>query len=294
MHKKSSGHPIFTFFSSKKKYYKLGKVNLRLSLLAVLIGIFLLPNLAYLAGISPEKLIELTNQERQAAGLNNLTANQLLTQAAILKGRAIIENNAFRHTINDKKFSSWIRQAGYNYSYVGENLAIDFSSNESIMEAWKNSPLHKKNLLSPYYEEIGISAISGKFQAQDTVVVIQIFGAPGGGLASALAQAENFNLNPETMPEQSNLIKARYLKPENLLTRAIINQEAWPPYNYKIALPSYYPGPVQVNKLIIQSNYYSAFSHILITASLLFFIYLIIYLYYYFFFKLNKIITAQF
>ena len=89
------------------------------SLLVIVIGIFLLPKTAWLADVTPEKLIELTNQERLAAGLNTLTANQLLTKAAWEKAQEILRTQIFKHNINGRKFSDWIQTAGYNYSYVG-------------------------------------------------------------------------------------------------------------------------------------------------------------------------------
>ena len=116
-----NGRLIFTYGGPKKEYNKPIRLNLKLFLLGALKGIFLLPNLAYLSAITPEKLIELTNKERQAAGLNSLTTNQLLTQAAAIKAQTILATNAFGHTINDRKFSAWIRDTGYDYAYVGEN-----------------------------------------------------------------------------------------------------------------------------------------------------------------------------
>lgn len=94
MIKRINGRLRFCYDCPKKTYKKLSGLNFKLSLLVgALIGLFLLPQLAYLAVITPEKLIELTNRERQAAGLNPLTANQLLTQAATRKGEAILETN---------------------------------------------------------------------------------------------------------------------------------------------------------------------------------------------------------
>ncbi|MDO8667950.1 MAG: CAP domain-containing protein [bacterium] len=288
-----NGRLAFTYGCPKKQSNKLTGVNFKLSLLGFAIGIFLLPQVAYLSTITPEKLIELTNLERQAAGLNLLTANQSLTQAAILKGEAIFETNTFKHTINDKKFSAWVRDTGYNYSYVGENLAIDFATSEGVIEAWKNSPLHKKNLLNPYYQEIGISAAPGKFQGQDTIVVVQVFGAPALGSAVPIIMDSGLNLNSNFISPEINLSNWQAnAQTENLLSHSVISQELLPLYNNKLALAAYSYEAGPLNKFIIQSDL-TAINNFLITFGLISLIYLLIFLYYYYFLKINKLISAQ-
>lgn len=163
--------------------YKKQKVRFATSLLVILMGIFLLPNLAYLSSITPEKIIELTNLEREKNNAKPLRANRLLNEAAFEKASAILETQTFQHTIKDKKFSSWIKETGYDYSYVGENLAIDFATAEGVVTAWINSEAHKSNLLNPRFTEIGIATIEGKFEGEDTIVVAQIFGEPIKGIA---------------------------------------------------------------------------------------------------------------
>lgn len=287
MVQKINGQLVFTY--SRLKQPK--KSAFKLSLLSMLIGIFLLPNLAYLSEITPEKLIELTNKERQNSGLNLLTANQLLTQAATLKGQAILDSQTFKHTINDKKFSGWIKEAGYNYSYVGENLAIDFNSSEGVIEAWKNSLLHKKNLLSPYYQEIGLAAVAGKFQGQETTVIVQIFGAPAQASVQPLTPNNNgWNANGLTVTApQIDSAAWSNARAENLLTHAISERQFWPEESFKLALPYENSQAEQLNKFIIQpadgkimNNFFMIFSAITL-------LYFLISLYYYYFLKINNL-----
>ena len=194
------------------------------SLLVIVIGIFLLPKTAWLADVTPEKLIELTNQERLAAGLNTLTANQLLTKAAWEKAQEILRTQIFKHNINGRKFSDWIQAAGYNYSYVGENLAIDFVTSEGVIDAWNSSLLHRQNLLNSYYKEIGIAAIAGNFDGQETTVVVQIFGAP----PQAIVQPRVFSQPTFTTAAinyfDNNYSYAKLIPAENLLTHSTVNQ----------------------------------------------------------------------
>ncbi|MBI4779167.1 CAP domain-containing protein [Candidatus Falkowbacteria bacterium] len=249
--------------------------------------------MAYLSAIAPEEIIALTNEERAAAGLSALTANQLLTQAAIAKGKAILESQTFKHNIDDKKFSSWIRDAGYNYSYAGENLAIDFTTGQSIIEAWKNSPLHKKNLLSPYYKEIGVSAIQGKFQGQSTTIVVQIFGSPAVGSAQPLSLNSGLDyINSNINFSENNLAGYRLAGAEDLLTHSILNQELTLADDNKLILPSENNITAEVNNFIIQPKFLAAANNFLIIFTSLTLIYLLIFLYYYYFFKINRLASV--
>ncbi|MFH1255098.1 MAG: CAP domain-containing protein [bacterium] len=259
------------------------KIKYKLSLLSALIGIFLLPNLAYLSSISPEEIIALTNKEREQSGLNSLTANQLLTQAAIEKGKSILESQTFQHSIGDRKFSSWVRESGYNYSYTGENLAIDFTSSQDIIEAWKNSPSHKKNLLSSSYQEIGVSVIEGKFQNQDTSVVVQIFGSPAAGSASLLSKNTAQGLiKPNTNFLKTEVGGYKTTTVENLLTHSILDQELLSDYGNKLALP-------EVNKIIVQRESSGIGNNFLMIFSSLALSYLLLFLHCRYFSEISKL-----
>ncbi len=74
------------------------------SLCAVLLGVFLLPQIAYFSDISTEKIIQLTNEQRIIAGTNTLTANQLLTSAAYKKAEAILKEQKFAHNFEGRRF----------------------------------------------------------------------------------------------------------------------------------------------------------------------------------------------
>ncbi len=268
---------------------KSNRLNLKLSLSIVVMGIFLLPNLAFLATITPESIIDLTNRRRQNAGLNNLIANQLLVKAAEEKGQAIFKAQTFSHTIGDKRFSSWVRDTGYNYSYVGENLAIDFVTSEGILDAWDNSPLHKKNLLSPYYREIGVAMVSGKFQGQETTIVVQIFGAPATVSIQPLTPASR--LNPNLNLLEQNLADWQFFPAENLLTHAIIG-ERLQPIAKKLLLPAINQSRETANKFIIQPGTLVAAKSFFIIYTFVSLIYSMAFLYYYYFFKINRLILS--
>ena len=160
----------FFYISAKKPAYYF--------LVLFTIGIFLLPRVAFLSSITDENIINLTNQERERAGLSPLTANQLLAKAAYDKAEAIIAAQKFQHEIDGRKFSSWIKDTGYEYSYAGENLAINFFTSEGTMKAWMDSPTHKSNILNDNFREIGVAVVEYQSDKQKAILVVQEFGAP--------------------------------------------------------------------------------------------------------------------
>jgi hypothetical protein len=128
--------------------------------------------------VDSAELIRLTNQYRQVEGLEPLIPNARLTQAAVNKARDLLSRQYFNHTTPDgKRFSTWIKDVNYQYFYVGENLAVNFHDNQTLFQAWIDSPKHFENIINPHYQEIGIAALEGKFQNQPTVMVVQMFGS---------------------------------------------------------------------------------------------------------------------
>jgi hypothetical protein len=158
-----------------------------------------------MATITPANIISLTNDERTRSGLNTLTLNDQLTRAAEAKAQAILASQTFDHTINGQKFSSWIRATGYQYSLVGENLAIDFVTSEGVMRAWMGSPEHRANLLENEYSNIGVGIAEGKFDGQNTIVVAQLFGDP---LIKTAPIPENISLLNERISPWNKDVKS--------------------------------------------------------------------------------------
>lgn len=132
----------------------------------------------FFAAIVESSLIKLTNQQRQSLGLEPLTENQQLKQAALLKAKDMLQNGYFAHQ-SPEGFSPWywFGQTGYNYRLAGENLAIGFLDSEQVHQAWLASPSHLANLVNPNYRETGIAVLQGNFQGRETTMVVQLFGS---------------------------------------------------------------------------------------------------------------------
>ena len=135
------------------------------------------PTEAEFSTITTNRVIELTNQVRTKEGLNILKINDILNQAAAMKANDMIENGYFAHNSPSKVTPwHWFQEAGYEYTFAGENLAMNFSEAEEAMDAWMKSPTHHDNIVSKNYEDIGVAVAVGKINGQETTIVVQLFG----------------------------------------------------------------------------------------------------------------------
>lgn len=129
------------------------------------------------SNIDQNKLIELTNKEREKLGLSPVSENPALDKAAVLKAQNMFSENYWAHFAPSGK-TPWdfILGSGYKFTYAGENLAKNFYNTEDVVSAWMNSKTHKENLLNPKYKDIGIAVAEGVLNGQKTTLVIQMFG----------------------------------------------------------------------------------------------------------------------
>ncbi|MFB2891522.1 CAP domain-containing protein [Aerosakkonemataceae cyanobacterium BLCC-F50] len=103
------------------------------------------------------RVLELTNIERSKYGLQPLTSNPLLAQAAQTHSQNMALQDFYSHTGLDGS-QPWdrIKAAGYQYSQAAENIYASPTTPEAAVEGWMNSPGHRANILNPAYREIGI------------------------------------------------------------------------------------------------------------------------------------------
>jgi len=112
---------------------------------------------ALASSITTENIIELTNQKRVEYGIQPLSLSFQLTQAANKKAKDMAKRNYWSHTTPEgKPFWAFVEENNYNWSHLGENLAADFDVAENAIDAWFNSPAHRKNILNAEYQDIGV------------------------------------------------------------------------------------------------------------------------------------------
>ncbi len=103
--------------------------------------------------------VDKINARRRAAGCGDVTLNAQLTTAAERHSKDMATNNFFSHTGSDgSTFDQRIRAAGYTPSQkIGEILAAGYSTADTVVQGWYDSPGHKAIMLDCQYREIGMS-----------------------------------------------------------------------------------------------------------------------------------------
>ncbi len=91
----------------------------------------------------------------------------------------MLSRSYFAHVDPDGSYV-WprIEAAGYApYLTLGENLAMDFNSAASVVDAWMNSPTHRANIVNEKFQDQGLAAIAGTYEPNhDTIMVVSLFG----------------------------------------------------------------------------------------------------------------------
>lgn len=178
-HEGNNYHPQI-FHPRRLIFYSVSSLVIKTFLVAV---ITFLPLTAWLTpdllSRESQKVIDLTNQFRIEEGVAGLVENTQLTRAAYQKCQDMLIDQYFAHVSPEKEtLSTWLSRVGYDFKVAGENLALGFSSAERLVEAWKDSPSHRDNLLDSEYSQIGVAFASGQYNGSDTTLAAQYFGNP--------------------------------------------------------------------------------------------------------------------
>jgi hypothetical protein len=124
-------------------------------------------------------LVDLANGDRASNDRAILKMNPVLVTVAQAKANDMAAKGYFAHTSPEGVDPwHWFKEAGYSFTYAGENLAIDFVDSADVERAWMDSPTHRENILNSHYTEIGIATAEGVYEGHPTVFVVQEFGAP--------------------------------------------------------------------------------------------------------------------
>jgi uncharacterized protein YkwD len=120
-------------------------------------------SLAKAAPVTTENIENMVNAERTERGIAPLKVNQSLDNAATNKSVDMISRDYFDHYALGLTPWDFIKVQNYDYLYAGENLAMDFNTSEATVNAWMNSPAHRKNILNPDFQEMGVGVVKGEF-----------------------------------------------------------------------------------------------------------------------------------
>ena len=152
----------------RRRSVRLAMVSLGLLLAAAVVGRVYLAShpltAEQVAGVSAEeaRILELVNRERAKAGVAALKLSGRL--AVVARGHSY--DMALRHYFSHQSPDGItpqqrIRGSEIEFAEMGENIyEEDFPDRERMperaIEAWMGSPSHRKNMLSPRFDETGV------------------------------------------------------------------------------------------------------------------------------------------
>jgi uncharacterized protein YkwD len=112
--------------------------------------------------VSRGALLDAMNEQRARRGLPPLQRNGRLDAAAADRIRDMFQLGYFDHVAPDgREPFVWVRQHGYRYRTVGENLAMGQRAAREVVEQWMASPGHRANILGNF-ADTGIAIASGR------------------------------------------------------------------------------------------------------------------------------------
>lgn len=106
-----------------------------------------------------DEVLRLTNKERAAAGLKPLKIDETLSRAAFWKAVDLAGAPKFEHKDTlGREPKDRIESFGYlDWERLSENIAGGYLTSDEVVDAWMHSPGHRKNILDPKVNEIGIA-----------------------------------------------------------------------------------------------------------------------------------------
>jgi uncharacterized protein YkwD len=128
--------------------------------------------------LTKEGVVRLTNEVRNAHGLQGLSENQILHGIAEERAKDMFQNGYFGHVSSTgERASDAALKAGYGYRIIAENIAQGlFPTSQRLISRWMQSPGHRKNILTPEIRDVGVAIIKGNVHGEVRLLVVQVFG----------------------------------------------------------------------------------------------------------------------
>jgi hypothetical protein len=127
-------------------------------------------------------VIEGTNQFRASQGLATLSPEARLERAARAFANHLADGGAFSHESGGTTPEMRVTSAGYGHCVVAENLARHYDTAgfttaqlaRKLVQAWKDSPGHRKNMLDPDSLETAVAVVSRRRERYEEFYAVQL------------------------------------------------------------------------------------------------------------------------
>jgi uncharacterized protein YkwD len=122
-----------------------------------------------------QSLLDLINSERQRKDLPSLRANATLCEVARAHAMNMAKQRKLEHKLDNKTPPERVKDSGYKYALLSENIARGDVSLMEILQAWMKSKVHRENILEAEFTETGIGAVR---DGMGEMYYTQVFAAP--------------------------------------------------------------------------------------------------------------------
>lgn len=130
-------------------------------------------------------IVEMTNDFRAKYKLGAVKPDAKLINAARAFAAHLARTGKFAHDGDGREPAQRAANAGYQYCFIAENLALNQSSAgfdtrelaRQMVEGWINSPGHRKNLLAEHATDTAVAIAKGP-DRDPKYIAVQLFGRP--------------------------------------------------------------------------------------------------------------------
>jgi len=139
------------------------KVYRSITLLGIFLAGFLSCALAlptpYTPNVAEKYLLAAANQDRIARGVRPLQFDPILAQAALYHANQMAAHDGISHQFpGEPDLAARGAHAGAHFSVITENVA-EAADSSVFHDLWMHSPGHRRNLLDPTVEVVGIAVV---------------------------------------------------------------------------------------------------------------------------------------
>jgi uncharacterized membrane protein required for colicin V production len=118
------------------------------------------------------EVFDLLNDERVASGRAPLASSEGLAEIARRHAFDMYLNGFVSHVSpSSGRIRDRVEASGMRLAIVGENLALA-SSTRAVHDGFLKSASHRRNMLEPAYDRVGVAAVNGPYG----LMVVQVFG----------------------------------------------------------------------------------------------------------------------
>jgi uncharacterized protein YkwD len=131
-----------------------------------------------------QAIVQRTNAFRKENKRKPVSANEELTQAAQSFAEFMARTGKYGHTADGQKPADRVKEAGYAFCIVRENIAYAFRTKgfsteeltDQFVTGWEQSPGHRRNMLAQWITGTGVGV--AKSEETDAYFAVQVFGRP--------------------------------------------------------------------------------------------------------------------